>query len=247
MAKLSFQYVFPACCTKISLALSGDALSYLEGVVDGIYYMQTGFINKQRYWLSKEGNAIWISNTRAEWSIGNSDVISTKLAFLQIPVKVVSCPYENLQSSLWYWNGKTYYMGGVSNSIAINCLKGKIMTQSTITFFFKMHLFPGYIQFDSNTYLSAPKSSEIIVQVERFHKIKERIEVNWRLSNNGTFRGLDGKVFFDEFHDQKVIEIDFRNVTANQSLQIELFEPSTGFQLGDNKVANITLVCKSYV
>ena len=55
----------------IRITLSGDANKH-KGSKSGIYYMQPGFSNGQRYWISSEGNAIWYS-TDVDWSIGSSE------------------------------------------------------------------------------------------------------------------------------------------------------------------------------
>ena len=49
---------------------------------------------------------------------------------------------------------------------------------------------------------------------------------------------------FDQEKDQEMIKLNLQNVFINQSLEIELLEPSNSYQLGQNRVANISFVCK---
>ena len=114
-----------ACCTKINVTLFGDAFKY-RGSKNGVYYMQSGFSNGQRYWMSSEGNAIWIRDTGDCWFIGYSEDLGTITADLYVPIKDPSkeCPHDNLQSNWRYDNGKGF-VEDVSNSVRIHCLKGK--------------------------------------------------------------------------------------------------------------------------
>ena len=113
-----------ACCPRIKVMLTGNALKH-EGVMSGTYLMQTGFVNDQRYWMSSEGNAIWIRHTGDQWKIGYSEDLGTTTAQLYVPIKDYSkeCPHENLQSNWHYWTGKNY-VEDVSNFVNIDCLKG---------------------------------------------------------------------------------------------------------------------------
>ena len=90
----------------------------------------------------------------------------------------------------------------------------------------------------------APNSYEIEIAVERIHHGKRKVEVKWKLVSDEHFHLLNGTVFFNDENDQKVIKLDLKNVARNLSTKIELFEPSNGYQIGENKVANITFVSK---
>ena len=108
----------------INVKLSGDAFKY-KGSKNGVYYMQSGFSNGQRYWISSEGNAIWYS-TDVDWSIGYSEDLGTTSAFLYIPIKDASkeCPHENLKSNWWYYMGNDI-VEDISNSVRLHCIRGK--------------------------------------------------------------------------------------------------------------------------
>ena len=90
----------------------------------------------------------------------------------------------------------------------------------------------------------APNTYEIEVAVERIHNLKEKVEVKWKLVSDEQLHRSNGTIFFNDEKDQKDIRLDFKNVARNFSTKIELFEPSNGYQLGENKVANISFVSK---
>ena len=58
------------------------------------------------------------------------------------------------------------------------------------------------------------------------------------------FHLSNGTIFFNDENDEKIIKLDLKNADRNLSSKIELFEPSNGYQLGENKVANISFVSK---
>ena len=58
------------------------------------------------------------------------------------------------------------------------------------------------------------------------------------------FHLSNGTIFFNDENDEKIIKLDLKNADRNLSSKIELFEPSNGYQLGENKVANISFVGK---
>ena len=90
----------------------------------------------------------------------------------------------------------------------------------------------------------APNSREIEVAIERIHLVKEKVEVKWKLVSDEHFHLSNGAIFLNDENDQKVIKLDLKNADRNLSTKIELYEPSDGYQLGDNKVANISFVGK---
>ena len=92
-----------------------------------------------------------------------------------------------------------------------------------------------------NEVLVTPNSYKAEIVVERFHNVKDNVEVKWKLSNHD---GQNGTVVFNNTIDQKVIKLDLKNVTRNLPVQIELYDPTNGYQVGENKVANISFVCK---
>ena len=109
----------------ITVTLFGDALKY-QGSLNGVYYMQSGFSNGQRYWMSSEGNAIWIKHTGNKWMIGKSKNLGTSTASLYVPIKDPSkeCPHDNLKSNWIYGTGGGGWAEDASNSVRIHCLKG---------------------------------------------------------------------------------------------------------------------------
>ena len=110
----------------IKVKLSGDAFKY-KGSRNGVYYMQPRFSNGQRYWMSSEGNAIWIRYTGNKWYIGRSKYLGTTTASLYVPIKDPSkeCPHDSLESNWRYGTGGNGFREDVSNSVRIHCLKGK--------------------------------------------------------------------------------------------------------------------------
>ena len=59
---------------------------------------------------------------------------------------------------------------------------------------------------------------------------------------NGILYGKNKEIIFEQ--EQNIVQLGLHNVSRNQSIQIELFEPSNGYHLGENKVADISFVCK---
>ena len=107
-----------ACCTKLNVTLSGDASKYI-GSKSGIYYMQHGFTNGRRFWLSPEHseNALWYEDDRSIWVIGRVNID------LYLPTKHhgEECPNENLQSNWWY-NAKNEWVEDTNGSVSMKCL-----------------------------------------------------------------------------------------------------------------------------
>ena len=92
-----------------------------------------------------------------------------------------------------------------------------------------------------NEVLVTPNSYNAEIVVERLNIDKDDVEVKWRLANHD---GQNGTIVFNNTIDQKVIKLDLKNVARNLSTKIELSEPSNGYQLGENNVANISFVGK---
>ena len=105
----------------INITLSGDALQY-QGAKSGIYHMQHGFSNGQRYWISSEGNAIWYSSY-VNWNIGYSNNLETTTAALYVPIKDPSkeCPHDDLKSN-WVYDDGIDWIEDVNNSVSVECL-----------------------------------------------------------------------------------------------------------------------------
>ena len=114
-----------ACCPTINVKLTGDAFKY-KGSRNGVYYMQSGFSNGQCYWMSSEGNAIWIKHTGNKWYIGDSEDLGTTTVALYVSIKDPNkeCPHDNLKSNWRYDPGGDDWAVDVSDSVRINCLKG---------------------------------------------------------------------------------------------------------------------------
>ena len=92
-----------------------------------------------------------------------------------------------------------------------------------------------------NEVLVTPNSYKAEIVVERFHIVKDNVEVKWKLANHD---GQNGTIVFNNTIDQNVIKLDLQNVTRNLPVQIELYDPTNGYQLGENKVVNISSVSK---
>ena len=89
-----------------------------------------------------------------------------------------------------------------------------------------------------------PDSYKVEVTVERIHLAKNNVEVKWKLVCDDHVHLSNGTIFFNDENDQKVIKLDLKNADRNLSTKIELLEPSNGYQLGENKVANISFVSR---
>ena len=102
----------------------------------------------------------------------------------------------------------------------------------------------GEIQLIEKEFLVAPNSYEIEIAVERIDIVKENVEIKWKLVSDDHFHLSNGTVYFIDENDLKVIRLDLKNANINLSTKIELYEPSNGYQLGENTVANISFVSK---
>ena len=127
----------------------------------------------------------------------------------------------------------------VSKVNTTQCIHFKIVKSS-----YDLIVDVGEIQFIKKELLVAPNSYEIEVAVERSHVVKEKVEVKWKLVSDDHFHLSNGTVYFIDENDLKVIRLDLKNANINLSTKIELYEPSNGYQIGENKVANISFVCK---
>ena len=106
---------------------------------------------------------------------------------------------------------------------------------------FASYLGYGEIQFIQNEVLVTPNSYKAEIVVERFHIVKDNVEVKWKFANHD---GQNGIIVFNNTIDHKVIKLDVQNVTKILPVQIKLYEPTNGYQVGENKVANISFVGK---
>ena len=110
----------------ITVTLFGDALEY-QGSKNGVYHMQPGFSNGQRFWMSSEGNAIWHDDEGGAWILGPSENLGiSKISFLYLPIKDPSkeCPHDNLQSNWRYNSTENGFVEDVFNSVQVVCFKG---------------------------------------------------------------------------------------------------------------------------
>ena len=101
--------------------------------MSGIYYMQSGFSNGQRYWISSEENAIWVGDTGNQWKIGTSKRLGSTSARLYVPIKDPSeeCPHDSLESNWWYDTGNGF-VKDVYHSVRIHCVKGNCKNQPVV-------------------------------------------------------------------------------------------------------------------
>ena len=94
-----------------------------------------------------------------------------------------------------------------------------------------------------NEVLVTQNSYKAEIVVERFHIVKDNVEVKWKLANHD---GQNGTIVFNNTIDQKVIKLDLQNVTRKLPVQIELYDPTNGYQVGENNVTVIRLFGKLY-
>ena len=94
-----------------------------------------------------------------------------------------------------------------------------------------------------NEVLVTPNSYNAEIVVERLNIVKDDVEVKWKLANHD---GQNGTIVFNNTIDQKVIKLDLQNVTRNLPVQIELYDPTNGYQVGENNVTVIRLFGKLY-
>ena len=107
--------------------------------------------------------------------------------------------------------------------------------------FYQLSLFlgNGEISFAKDEFLVSPNSSKVNVSIVRSH-FKDKVDVKWITSPN---LGLSGLINFEKCDIEKIIEIDLQNATNNQSISIELLQPTDDYQLGECKVAKISHIC----
>ena len=210
--------------------------------------MKECFKNGYRFWLSPKGNAIWSKNDGTVWFIGQKKRLGTKISSLFLPIMNTSrdCPHNNLQSNWWYFDiTKKVFQEDVFNAVKIDCLKGMLLIILLSLFYGIGQLLSlqgfGMIRFTSNEYLVSNDSLKVKVLVERIHTNKDTVDVKWKTSPN---LGLNGLLQFANNETEKIITLDLQTVADNQSIQIELLQPTNDYQLGENKVAKISRVCK---
>ena len=111
-----------ACCSDFEIKLYGNALKYKREKA-GIYRMQPGFTNGQRYWTSFDGNAIWYSSD-VDWNIGHAKDLGTSAVSLFVPIKdpSIECPHDNLTSNWRYTTGSQWYEDKTSSVVA-KCIR----------------------------------------------------------------------------------------------------------------------------
>ena len=109
---------------------------------------------------------------------------------------------------------------------------------------FTFHLGFGEIQLIANEFVKESNSPHIGITVVRIHTVQEEVEVRWKWVSRDNVQLGNGTIFFNYENDQKIINLDLKNVSRHLSSKIELVETSNEFQLGKNKVANISLVGK---
>ena len=210
--------------------------------------MQSGFKNGQRYWISLEGNAIWMRHAGDQWNIGPSEFLGKDIASLIVPIKDPSkeCPHDDPKSNWKYGKGKKF-AEDVSNEVRIHCLRGKFSPAILMQSNYEMtYLFQdvGELQFMKNEFLVAPNASIVEVIIERINSVKDNVKVNWKLTNNDLTTVHNGTLIFNNQTNEKVTKLYLQNVNRNKSASISLFDPTNSYQLGEIKVANISFVCK---
>lgn len=99
------------------------------------------------------------------------------------------------------------------------------------------------IQFTKNEFLASNDSSEVEVVIERIHSIKDEVKVMWQsnIGSNGSFQ--NGSVKFDNTSDVEFIRLKVQNITHNESIKIELYAPTNGYQLGEKSISRILFAC----
>ena len=101
----------------------------------------------------------------------------------------------------------------------------------------------GEFQFAQNEYLIGPNTSNVQVLVRRLHDYNGDVDVKWNLQHHSLSIG-EGSLYFADNEIRKVINIDLQNIDQKNILELSLHSPSNGYQLGKNKVTNITFVSK---
>ena len=111
---------------KLNILLSGDANQHqVQESMSGVYYMQPGTINGQPYWMSSEGNAIWVRNDESKWFIASEKYLGSTTSSIYVSIKDpnIECPHYDLQSNWKYYTGQEF-LEDANNSVRIHCLKG---------------------------------------------------------------------------------------------------------------------------
>ena len=102
------------------------------------------------------------------------------------------------------------------------------------------------ISLSSREYFVQPDQFSLDIRIERLQMLGDEVEVKWRtISNNSLYQSRpNGSILFGKTTNQKIIKIDLRDFSKIQFDKIELFEPTNGYQIGENKIANISFVRK---
>ena len=101
----------------------------------------------------------------------------------------------------------------------------------------------GEIQFIKSEFLVGPNSTRVEAMVERYHITNDKVQVKWKLISDIHCIGKNGSLIFDNLDDQQVIRLELNNITQNESLKIELFDPTNNYQIGEKSEATIIFDC----
>ena len=106
----------------------------------------------------------------------------------------------------------------------------------------------GLIQLVSNETYIIQNQYELNFKVERFLSIKGYAKVHWRVTyKSHTFPDTYGNVEFKVGELEKSIKVQLNNSISEKPTRIELFNPTKLYQFGNNKMAQISLVCKFFI
>ena len=105
------------------------------------------------------------------------------------------------------------------------------------------------MQLSSTEYFITRNHSSLSFKIERLQFAESQAEVSWKIVPKDLTETYNfGTVYFENGESQKHVTVELSNI-ADQKLpfQIELYNPTNHYQLGKNKVANISLVCEYHI
>ena len=106
-----------------------------------------------------------------------------------------------------------------------------------------------FVQLSSTEYFITKNHSSLSFKIERLQFAESQAEVSWKIVPKDLTETYNfGTVYFENGESQKHVTVELSNI-ADQKLpfQIELYNPTNHYQLGKNKVANISLVCEYHI
>ena len=106
----------------------------------------------------------------------------------------------------------------------------------------------GLIQLVSNETFIMQDQHEVKFKVGRYQTTKGDAKVHWRMIyESQALPDYYGSIMFEVGELEKSIKVPLNDSTLEKPTRIELFNPTKLYQFGNNKMAQISLVCKFFI